>query len=47
MNREYHKGYSIELNREMEFLQALSPADVVRALHARFARYAGRYICDV
>ena len=51
----YREGYlarpdrltRLPWNREMEFLQALSPADVVRALHARFARYAGRYICDV
>jgi hypothetical protein len=34
-------------NREMEFLQTLAPVEVVQALHVRFARYAGRYVCEV
>jgi hypothetical protein len=32
-------------NREMEDLQGLPPDAVVAALHARFARDAGRYVC--
>jgi hypothetical protein len=51
----YREGYlarpdrlaRLPWNREMEFLQALPPHDVVAALHARFARYAGRYVCEV
>jgi hypothetical protein len=51
----YREGYlarpdrlsRLPWNREMEFLQGLSPEEVVAALHARFARYAGRYVCEV
>jgi hypothetical protein len=51
----YREGYlaradrltRLPWNREMEFLQALPAGDVVKALHTRFARYAGRYICEV
>lgn len=51
----YREGYlarpdrltRLPWNREMEFLQALPPDEVVAALHARFTRYAGRYVCEV
>jgi hypothetical protein len=51
----YREGYlaradrltRLPWNRDTEFLQALSPAEVVAALHTRFARYAGRYICEL
>ena len=51
----YREGYlarpdrliRLPWNREMEYLQDLPPDQVVAALHARFARYAGRYVCDV
>src|SRR5438105_2465372 len=51
----YREGYlsradrlqRLPWNREMEFLQALSPEDAVAALHRRFARYAGRFVCEV
>lgn len=51
----YREGYlarpdrltRLPWNREMEFLQALPPDEVVAALHARFTRYVGRYICEV
>jgi len=50
----YREGYlarpdrltRLPWNREMEFLQALAPNDVVAQLHARFSRYAGRYVCE-
>ena len=51
----YREGYlarpdrliRLPWNREMEYLQGLPPDQVVAALHARFARYAGRYVCEV
>jgi hypothetical protein len=51
----YREGYlaradrltRLPWNREMEFLQALPPDQVVAALHRRFAAYAGRYVCEV
>ena len=51
----YREGYlarpdrltRLPWNREVEFLQALPPDQVVEALHARFSRYAGRYVCEV
>ena len=51
----YQEGYlsrtdrlaRLPWNREVEFLQTLPPHEVVAALHARFARYAGRYVCEV
>jgi hypothetical protein len=51
----YREGYlaradrltRLPWNREMEFLQHLAPQEVVAALHVRFARYAGRYVCEV
>jgi hypothetical protein len=51
----YREGYlartdrliRLPWNREMEYLQGLPPERVVEALHARFARYAGRYVCEV
>ena len=50
----YREGYlaradrlsRLPWNREVEFLQTLSPHEVVSALNARFARYAGRYLCE-
>ena len=51
----YREGYlarpdrllRLPWNREMEYLQGLPPEQVVAALHTRFARYAGRYVCEV
>ena len=51
----YREGYlaradrltRLPWNREVEFLQALPPDQVVEALHARFSRYAGRYRYEV
>ena len=51
----YRRGYleredrqrRLPWNREMEPLQTLPPAEVVAALHRRFAAYQGRYICEV
>ena len=51
----YREGYlsradrltRLPWNREMEFLQALPPDEVVAALNTRFARYAGRFVCEV
>jgi hypothetical protein len=51
----YREGYltradrltRLPWNREMEFLQALPPDQVVAALNRRFARHAGRYVCEV
>lgn len=51
----YREGYlarsdrliRLPWNREMEYLQGLPPDQVVAALNARFARYAGRYVCEV
>jgi hypothetical protein len=50
----YREGYlaradrltRLPWNRETEFLQTLSPEDAVKAIHTRFSRYAGRYICE-
>jgi hypothetical protein len=51
----YREGYlarpdrlaRLPWNREMEFLQSLAPEAVVDALRVRFARYAGRFICEI
>ena len=51
----YRRGYldrpdrrkRLPWNDELERLQGLPPAAVVADLHARFARYHGRYICEI
>ncbi len=34
-------------NKDMEDLQNLNPEQVVEAIHNRFAKYAGKYFCEI